>query len=85
MTQRHNRYAVPTGRVQLSNRNGNHVPTRAARKAASERSIIATASLRQRLVNTEVVQSLNDSSWQHVRDGIVVATFPDLSTAINAI
>ena len=85
MTRRHNRYAIPTGRVRLSNSNGNHVPTRAARKAASERSIAATSIFRQHLVDTDVVQSLEDDSWTHVRDGVVIATFPDLHAAINAI
>ena len=83
MALRHNRYAVPTGRVRLSNSNGNHVPTREARKAAAARSFVATCQLRERLADTEIV--LLDDSWSHVRDGIVVAKFPTLGAAVEAI
>ena len=83
MALRHNRYAVPTGRVRLSNSNGNHVPTKAARKAAAARSFVATCQLRERLADTSVV--LLDDSWSHVRDGVAVASFPNLSAAVAAL
>ena len=73
----------PKGRVSRLSQLGASSASAIDRARAKSRSFVATCQMRQKLADTDVV--LLDESWSHVRDGVVIATFPDLHSAINAI
>jgi hypothetical protein len=82
MARRYNRYAVPTGRVNV-NRNVSNV-TADARAKARTRSHVATSALRAKLAAVQIIQG-DDSSWLHVVGDAIVARFTNVSDAVAAL
>lgn len=82
MARKYNRYAVPTGRVNV-NRNVSNV-TADARVKARTRSHVATSVMRAKLAAVQIIQG-DDSSWLHVVGGKVVARFASVTDAVAAL
>ncbi len=82
MAKRYNRYAVPTGRVNV-NRNVSNV-TADARAKARTRSHVATSVMRAKLAAVQIIQG-DDSSWLHVVGDKIVARFASVTDAVAAL
>lgn len=82
MARKYNRYAVPTGRVNV-NRNVSNV-TPESRVKARTRSHVATSVMRAKLAAVQIIQG-DDSSWLHVIEDKVVARFASVTDAVAAL
>lgn len=76
--------AVPQNRVQRGNPNRIHSATRQDLKRAESRSFVATNRKRAKLQDVEVIE-LNGEWCHRKRGGGVIATFPDVSSAVAAL
>lgn len=82
MARKYNRYAVPTGSVNVNRRVSNvAVDVRAKARA---RSHVATSVLRAKLAAVQIIQG-DDSSWLHVVDDKIVARFSSVTEAVAAL
>lgn len=82
MARKYNRYAVPTGRVNV-NRNVSNI-TPEARERARSRSHVATSVMRAKLAAVQIIQG-DDSSWLHVVGDEIVARFASVTDAVAAL
>lgn len=82
MARKYNRYAVPTGRVNV-NRNVSNI-TKDARDKARTSSFVATCRMRAKLAAVQIIQG-DDSSWLHVIEDKVVARFANVTDAVAAL
>lgn len=82
MARRYNRYAVPTGRVNVNRGVSNITPE--SRAKARTRSHVATSALRAKLAAVQIIQG-DDSSWLHVVGDRVLARFTSVTDAVAAL
>lgn len=85
MARKYNVYDVPKGRAHVNRRSlADTTATRDMRDAARSRSFVATCKMREKLSRVLIRQG-DDTSWQHVLDGIVTARFATVGEAVAAL
>jgi hypothetical protein len=82
MARKYNRYAVPTGRVNVNRGVSNITPE--SRERARSRSFVATCQMRAKLAAVQIIQG-DDSSWLHVVGDKIVARFASVTDAVAAL